>query len=132
MAWQWLFAAFILIMLSAAHIFEIPFMVFDPTAFKKGNDSSALCNATDAAPATPPPVNVTRARVMNRLLKDDIGPEEGHPYEHITRLGQFHSFAQRELLEAKISELLKHIFNINVKINRNPSAKFHLHQMPDL
>ena len=79
MAWQWLFATFVLIMLSAAHIFEIPFMVFNPSAFAKSNDTRLLCNITDEAQQPQEPlfnatstITTTRAPVMVKLMKDDI------------------------------------------------------------
>ena len=39
-AWQWMLISFVLTMTTVPFIFEIPFMIFDPSAFRKPNSSS--------------------------------------------------------------------------------------------
>ena len=34
LAWQWMYISFFVSMATVAHIFEIPFMIFDPDSFK--------------------------------------------------------------------------------------------------
>ena len=45
-AWQWMYIAFIISMATVAHIFEIPFMVFDPDSFKSPGAFAKTGNLT--------------------------------------------------------------------------------------
>ena len=45
-AWQWMYIAFIISMATVAHIFEIPFMVFDPDSFKSPGTFAKTGNLT--------------------------------------------------------------------------------------
>lgn len=98
--------SFLLTLLSVAHIFEIPFMVFDPKSFAKTNNTipQQQCNSTitleggngTAATAWETQavaVNASKPSakpaIMNRIMKDDIGyfREDGTlvPFEGVNR-----------------------------------------------
>ena len=70
--------SFVLTLMSVAHIFEIPFMVFNPNAIKKSNVTLSLCNTTSADQSQP------KAPVMDRLMMKDIGSKDA-PFLDIGR-----------------------------------------------
>ncbi len=48
-AWQWMLISFVLTMTTVPFIFEIPFMIFDPSAFSKPN-STSVGNFSSSSP----------------------------------------------------------------------------------